>query len=292
MECDVVIGADGIHSLATEAVLGRKNEPVSPANANVCYRFLIPTERLERDAETRFFTKDIAGWSRLFAHNEMKRRLIVYPCRGNTILNFVGMLYEADSPYSERENWHATVDVAQVLDKFAGYDPRLLSVISKATDVKRWPLLYRHPLPTWNKDLLTLAGDAAHPMLPHQGQGGAQGLEDGLALGIILCGAETPQDIRERLDIYYSTRHRRTSAIQILSNVGADQTRLVSDELRQFMSEEEIPTDFLSIARYSFGFDVVRTTMDAMKKYDPAFRLPDDFFDSPVIGVPGRGASH
>ena len=149
--------------------------------------------------------------------------------------------------------------------------------------------------------------------LADQGQGGAQGLEDGLALGIILCGAETPQDIRERLDIYYSTRHRRTSAIQILSNVGADQTSLVSDELRQFMSEDEIPSksvcegkrprrlrrwltrkpaDFLSIARYSFGFDVVRTTMDAMKKYDPAFRLPDDFFDSPVIGVPGRGASH
>jgi hypothetical protein len=37
---------------------------------------------------------------------------------------------------------------------------------SKATEVKRWPLLYRPPIQTWYRGKMVLAGDAAHPMLP------------------------------------------------------------------------------------------------------------------------------
>lgn len=80
-----------------------------------------------------------------------------------------------------------------------------------------------------------------------QGQGGAQALEDGLALGIILCGASTPLEIERRLEIYYNLRHRRTSVIQILSNAGSDQTGLVSDELRQYLTEEEIPSKYRAV---------------------------------------------
>ncbi|KID81763.1 Aromatic-ring hydroxylase-like protein [Metarhizium guizhouense ARSEF 977] len=237
---DLVIAADGVHSIAPEAILGRKVVPVDPVNANCCYRFLIPVETLEADPETKFFTEGHEGYCQLFADDKSLRRLVVYPCR------------------------------------------------NKATDVKHWPLLYRHPLPTWSKGRLTLAGDSAHPMLPHQGQGGAQGLEDGLALGIILCGAKTPAEIERRLEIYYTTRHRRTSVIQILSNVAADQADLVRDQLHQYMSDDEIPRDFPEAMSHNFGFDVVRTTLTAMKDYDPSFRLPDDFFDGPVIGVPRR----
>lgn len=38
--------------------------------------------------------------------------------------------------------------------------------------------------------------------------------------------------------------------------------------------------------KYNFGFDVVRATLDAMRELDPGFRLPLDFFDGEVIGVP------
>ncbi|KHN94840.1 Aromatic-ring hydroxylase-like protein [Metarhizium album ARSEF 1941] len=284
---DLVIAADGVHSLASEAILGRKVEPVDPVHANCCYRFLIPVENLEADPETRFFTEGRDGLMRIFDDAGTPRRLVVYPCRNNTFLNFVGLFREQDAQIDKRENWHATVDLDYVLDTFSGYDNRLLKVISKATDVRRWPLLYRPPLPAWSKGRLTLAGDAAHPMLPLQGQGAAQGLEDGLALGIILCGAKMPSDIERRLEIYYATRHRRTSVIQILSNVSSDQTSLVSDELRHYMREDEIPRDYQSIITHNFGFDVVRTTLAAMRDYDPSFRLPEDFFEGSVIGVPG-----
>ena len=49
----------------------------------------------------------------------------------------------------------------------------------------RWALYDREPLPKWTKGRLTLLGDAAHPMLPHLGQGANQSIEDGMALATI-----------------------------------------------------------------------------------------------------------
>jgi salicylate hydroxylase len=78
---DVVVGADGLHSIACETVLGRQNQPLPPAHYNACYRFLIPAAALEEDPETRFWNQDSDGMIRLFTHNESNRRLVSYPCR-------------------------------------------------------------------------------------------------------------------------------------------------------------------------------------------------------------------
>lgn len=117
-------------------------------------------------------------------------------------------------------------------------------------------------------------------------QGGAQALEDGLTLGIVLHGASTPDKIETRLDVYARVRRRRASVIQALSNVGHDQTALVRDEGRPYMADDEIPTCPADIYRHNFGYDVVRASLAAMKELDPGFRLPPDFFDSEVVGVP------
>lgn len=81
VEADVVIGADGIHSIASEAVLGYENEAVTPAHYNYCYRFLIPASVLEADPDTRFWNVGSEGKSRIFADNEKGRRLVAYVCR-------------------------------------------------------------------------------------------------------------------------------------------------------------------------------------------------------------------
>ncbi|KAF5572670.1 FAD binding domain-containing protein, partial [Fusarium pseudocircinatum] len=205
IHADLVIGADGIHSLASRVVTGRANPPIPSNHSNHCFRFLISADTLEQDPETRFWNQDCDGWTRLFSHDETRRRLVTYPCR-----------------------------------EFSDFDPRLLKIISKATDVRCWPLLYRHPISTWTREYLTLVGDAAHPMLPHQGQGAAQGMEDGVALGIVLYGA-TKNDIQERLKTYTDIRYTRACVIQILSSVGQDQSHLVHDELLNYIKKEEMP---------------------------------------------------
>ncbi|KAF7561127.1 hypothetical protein G7046_g3003 [Stylonectria norvegica] len=282
---DVVIGADGVHSIASVTVMGEKR-PVPPVHFNCCFRFLIPAETLEEDPATRFWNEDREGWTRLFPHNETQRRIVAYPCRDNTMHNFVVIYYDDDLKDGVKEDWQHSVDVSEVLEKFSDFNPRLLKVVSKATEVRKWPLLYRPPVSTWHKGRMALAGDAAHPMLPHQAQAGAQGLEDGLVLGIVLQGANTPEDIEERLKLYVDIRRKRASAIQVLSNVGQDQASLVREDLLQYMTEDEYPTSPAHNQKYTYGYDVVRAAVDAMKKRDASFELPAGFFEYEVLGAP------
>nr|XP_036575409.1 putative salicylate hydroxylase [Colletotrichum truncatum]KAF6781972.1 putative salicylate hydroxylase [Colletotrichum truncatum] len=242
VRADLVVGADGVHSLASETVLGRKNPPSPASHYNCCYRFLIPKEVLEEDEETKFFNENSDNLIRLYPDNVKSRRLVSYPCRKNTIHNFVGLFYDEDMKSVTKEDYHADFDKKRASERFEGFHPGLQAVISKATEIKRWPLLYRAPLPTWRKGKLVLAGDAAHPMLPHQGQGGAMGIEDGAALGIVFANITDSSQIEERLALYEKLRRSRASAIQILSNVGLDQSHLVKNDLLEFLKEEDIPS--------------------------------------------------
>lgn len=77
---DMVIGADGVHSVAVEAVLGRPNDPVPSRDMyNFCYRFLISAEDIETDPETRFWNENDDGRMKFFVKD--MRRLVSYPCR-------------------------------------------------------------------------------------------------------------------------------------------------------------------------------------------------------------------
>ncbi|KAK4189069.1 putative salicylate hydroxylase [Podospora australis] len=276
---DLVIAADGIHSLASAVVLGRRVEPAPPAHYNVCYRFLISRAALEEDTETRWWNQGENGTKasvRIITHNETRRRLMSYPCRNRRVHNFVGIFYDPAMKAATKEDYLAKVDKATVLDTFQGFHPSLLAVLNKATDIKRWPLLYRPPIPTWHKEKLVLAGDAAHPMLPHQGQGGAQGLEDGCVLGIVLHGA-SPENIDAQIKLYEVIRRDRASAIQILSNVGQDQTHLISDELRPYFAEGDIPQNPGDILKFAFSHDIVAAAVKVMKEHDEKYELPEWF---------------
>lgn len=71
-------------------------------------------------------------------------------------------------------------------------------------------LVDRDPLPFWGTDIVTLLGDAAHPMLPQTGQGAAQAIVDAVALGKALTGHV---DIEPTLRAYERGRRPRTAAL-------------------------------------------------------------------------------
>ncbi|KAF9872153.1 FAD binding domain-containing protein [Colletotrichum karsti] len=283
VKADLVIGADGVHSIASETVLGRKNPPSPASHYNCCYRFLIPKDVLEKDEQTRFFNENADNLIRLYPDNEKSRRLVSYPCRKNTIHNFVGLFYDEEMKSVAKEDYHADFDKSLAIQRFDGFHPSLQAVIGKATEIKRWPLLYRAPLPTWTKGKLVLAGDSAHPMLPHQGQGGAMGIEDGAALGIIFTNVTNPSQVPERLALYEKLRRNRASAIQILSNVGLDQAHLVRNELMEFLEEKHIPKDHRAIMSFNMSYDIISEAVKLMEDSDASFLLPTHFFDDASV---------
>jgi 2-polyprenyl-6-methoxyphenol hydroxylase-like FAD-dependent oxidoreductase len=95
---------------------------------------------------------------------------------------------------------------------------RALVDATKPEDLRFELLLIRDPLPSWGDGPTTLLGDAAHPMLPHAGQGAAQALEDAVALGRRV----TPdQPVASRLRDYERVRQPRTMAIAAVAQRNA-----------------------------------------------------------------------
>ena len=69
-------------------------------------------------------------------------------------------------------------------------------------------------LPTWVRGNLALLGDAAHPVLPYQGQGDAQAIEDATSLAVLLPLGTPKQEIPDRLKLYQQCRKERATKMQ------------------------------------------------------------------------------
>ena len=195
-EADVVVGADGIHSEMRPYVV----PPSKPVfHGTVSYRGLIARERLPH------WPMDIwqmwAGPSKHF---------LVFPVRHGEMLNYVGFVPADDDM---RESWSAPGDPEALRREFEAWDPRIGKVLKQVVKTFRWVLYDREPLPTWSKGRLTLLGDAAHPMLPHLGQGANQSIEDGMALATILAQVNRSA-VPAALAAYERLRRERVAQVQ------------------------------------------------------------------------------
>ena len=94
-----------------------------------------------------------------------------------------------------------------------------------------------------------LAGDAAHAMLPHLGQGAAQSIEDAAALGVLLQNITEVNSggkgerVEARLRLFEDVRKDRVAAIQIMSEVpvGEGGFEPVRERLQKYLPEHKIP---------------------------------------------------
>jgi 2-polyprenyl-6-methoxyphenol hydroxylase-like FAD-dependent oxidoreductase len=84
---------------------------------------------------------------------------------------------------------------------------------TRSEDLRLDELFDRDPIDEWGHGAVTLLGDAAHPMLPHAGQGAAQALEDAVALGAALRHAADGPHIAAALRDYERVRAARTRRI-------------------------------------------------------------------------------
>lgn len=105
-----------------------------------------------------------------------------------------------------------SADVQGVLTRgLAPQDSTFQAIIASSDHAVRVePLFMRDPLWSWGRGSVTLLGDAAHPVLPHTGQGAALALEDAVALGLALGKGRSPA---EALRAYESVRQPRTARV-------------------------------------------------------------------------------
>jgi 2-polyprenyl-6-methoxyphenol hydroxylase-like FAD-dependent oxidoreductase len=89
-------------------------------------------------------------------------------------------------------------------------DPAFRAVTSATVDMRYDELVDRDPIPFWGKGVVTLLGDAAHPLLPHTGQGAAQAIVDAVTLGKALR-ADT--NVERALKAYEHERRGQTATL-------------------------------------------------------------------------------
>jgi salicylate hydroxylase len=195
-DADAVIAADGIHSELRPYVFPPSN-PVF--HGSVAYRGLVPLERMPDWPMDRW-----QAWLGTAKH------FLAFPVRHGTIINYVGFV-PADAEM--KESWSAPGDPDTLRQEFDGWDPRIGALLKQVDKTFRWALYDREPLPTWTKGRLTLLGDAAHPMLPHLGQGANQSIEDGIALATILQRADRAS-VPAALVAYERLRRERVAQVQ------------------------------------------------------------------------------
>ena len=209
---DVVVAADGIHSRLQQFVV----PPSAPLpSGSVAYRGVVSAAQV--------------SWPRGAMRNWLGagKHFLVYPVRGGDLVNYVGFV---STDEQMQESWSATGDPNTLKREFMGWDRMVEAITAQATATFRWGLYDREPLSTWTRGRLTLLGDAAHPMLPHVGQGANQALEDAVALAAVLRRAD-PASAPRALRLYEALRRERTARVQRSARVNGARYDAASGDL-------------------------------------------------------------
>lgn len=212
---DIIVGGDGIKSLLQKYVLGR------PANAqpsgHSAYRLLIPFEKL-RELDDEEVNKSMAAPS-LTMFVGQDRRVVCYTCKydGRDLLNVVAMVPDEGLFENSTESWSAQGSLSDLAASFADFPPTAKKILGQATECGLYQLRDQDPLELWHRNRVLIIGDAAHPMLPHLGQGGSQAIEDAEALAYVLKTTEgLPQleNVKGALERLQTLRHYRATVSQ------------------------------------------------------------------------------
>ncbi len=210
VEADVIIGADGIHSVVRESLFG----PDAPRfTGKICYRSVVPVDAVSGGPPPN----DNAQW--LGPHGT----IVLYPVRRDELINVV--CHYDDEGY-RHESWVSECERAEVLERYSGWHESLLRLFAAGEVWYKWALYDRDPIPQWTRGRVTVLGDAAHPMLPYLGQGACQAIEDGCVLAAAL--AAEPDDPVAALGRYERSRRPRTSRVVLTSRERGVSNHLVS----------------------------------------------------------------
>jgi 2-polyprenyl-6-methoxyphenol hydroxylase-like FAD-dependent oxidoreductase len=200
-QADAVIGADGVHSVVRDIIIG----PDMPIHGGrIAYRGVFSSALLNG--------LDI-GASRTKWWGPDRHIVIYYVTAARGEVYFVTSVPEP-AEWMTRESWSAMGDVGELRKAYEGFHHDVRAVLEACRDCHKWAILDRDPLPRWSDGRVALLGDACHPMTPYMAQGAATAIEDAAVLARCLTEVD---DIEPAFQRYEAHRKPRTSRIQAIS---------------------------------------------------------------------------
>lgn len=174
---DLVIGADGIHSVIRRQMRPEEGPPIW--GGAILWR------------ATTEATPFKSGASMILAGHDTQR-IVAYPigapdqATGLATINWIAELTVDPSQGWRKEDWNRTADLADFLPAFEDWRFDWLDVpalIRGAKQVFEYPMVDRDPIDRWTDGRVTLMGDAAHPTYPVGSNGASQAIVDARIIG-------------------------------------------------------------------------------------------------------------
>jgi 2-polyprenyl-6-methoxyphenol hydroxylase-like FAD-dependent oxidoreductase len=221
---DVLIGADGIHSVVRDKLFPNEGPP--RWNGLMLWRGAIdwPT----------FLT----GRSMVVAGG-LAAKLVVYPIAEGTrsdkrLTNWavVGRVADGSTPVPQKQDWSRPgrfEDLMPHVQRFRIPYMDARGLIEATNEFWEYPMCDRDPLPRWSHGRVTLLGDAAHPMYPVGSNGASQAILDARCLADQLKDADHPV---HALWSYEQTRLPMTAEIVRMNRRGGPEGVIDAVEAR------------------------------------------------------------
>ncbi|KAL6874721.1 FAD/NAD(P)-binding domain-containing protein [Trichoderma novae-zelandiae] len=232
---DLVVGCDGIHSNIRSQF--RSDNP--KYSGRMCYRGLVPIKDLESWWPFQSYSVSWLGPDKHF---------LAFPISRNTILNIVAFVYSDDDRM--KESWTATGHRSEVQKEFESFDTTVRKTISFMNEnPSKWILNDRELLDQWiyGNGKIVLMGDAAHAMLPHQGAGAGQAIEDGYILGraiadyLATSSERETQSLEKWMQLYQDVRLPRAQKAQATARQAGQVYEMQTPEMKGKAYEDCLP---------------------------------------------------
>lgn len=196
VEHDVVVAADGVHSVVRRCTFGA-DAPIY--TGIVSWRCVVPTTRLDVE-NLDSFTK---WWGP--THDQ---QVVVFPLlRGEETFIFAT---NRDDDWSN-ESWTTPGDANELRALHEGWHADVQALLAAVDAPMKSALHVREPMPSWVDGKVALLGDAAHPMMPFMAQGAGMAIEDAVVLARALDAFDS---VPAALAAYESARRPRASEVQ------------------------------------------------------------------------------
>lgn len=209
---DVLIAADGIHSIVRDTLYPDQGPP--SWNGVMIWRGAIDWPAY-MDGRTMI----VAGG--------MQAKVVLYPIAPGTapdrrLTNWAvcARIGDGRTPPPRREDWSRPGRRDEVLPharRFALPEADISEIVAATPEFWEYPMCDRDPLPRWRHGRVTLLGDAAHPMYPVGSNGASQAILDARALADALADTS---DAVAALERYEADRRPKTAEIVRLNRSG------------------------------------------------------------------------
>ncbi|KAI0102796.1 hypothetical protein GGR51DRAFT_526241 [Nemania sp. FL0031] len=213
-ECDILVGADGIHSVVRKLILGDNDPAASPQNSGAWFLMTLQSfDKAQASLGKELINAEDAreyGWAgqnAFLMHNILSDGQLVQ----------FAIAADDKEATAESNQWQRTVCADEIKALYQDWPPHLNKAVDEllcARPEHKALYLWDHPnASTYVSGPMCITGDAAHSTTPWQGSGGGMSIEDSLILSSLLGHAKTPSEAVTALQVYDQVRRPRTQRI-------------------------------------------------------------------------------